>query len=127
MNKVVKIILGGFIMTNPFKPTHDLYIIPMNVLETELKKWLINVKKLNLPFEFDCESSESSFGHMGDLYFIIKEEELSEEDKKAIEDVYEEDLDDLQLDVILKEFFEADGLSYDVEPFDEDVYIMIPK
>lgn len=118
-------------MTNPFEPTHDLYIIPMKELEREIKNWFLNVKKINLPFDFGCEKSESSFDHMGDLYFNLKGEELSEKDRKALQDTYPDDWEDdwceLPLNVILRDFFETNFLSYDVEPYNEKVHIRIRK
>ena len=114
-------------MTNPYQPTHDLYIIPMKSLEKELRNWFLTVQKLNIPLEFSCESSESSSGHMGDLYFNINEEEISGEDLKALQDAYENHWGMLSLKAMLQDFFETDELSYDVHPFKEEVYIRIPK
>lgn len=115
-------------MTNPFKPTHDLYIIPLRELEIELEKWFQNVKKININFEFDFESSESSSGHMGDLYFCINEEEMSSKDIEHFSEIYpDDDWIATQLQFILQDFFETKNLSYDVHPYNEKVYIKIKK
>lgn len=114
-------------MTNPFTPTHDLYVIPVRTLENELKKWIFDTKQVNILFEFDFEQSESSLGHMGDLYFLVHEEQMPEKDTSILQNAYGDRWGDLDLGLVLQDFFDTTYLSYDIHPFDEEVYIRIRK
>lgn len=115
-------------MNTIYKPQYNLFVIPLEDFQLQLKEWFLVEKEIHIDFTFSFEYPERGVSKMGDLYFQLEEEKMSPNDVEKIRDLYVESsskeiVGNYIFKDILKDFFNETYIHYDFDANTEKIHI----